>query len=259
MDVLAAILRCTLNGRGENMRFVPRPTRRALLPFGLLLGAATSGCAVSRIALPAYPSLADEGRANKELAGRPAIVKVRVGEAVEERHVDAVQFDTDDTVSLRTRAGSRDDGANEAPSGEWSRVARDAIVEIDAVDRRKGVLKGLGIGAATGFVVTTLTVYGLFVGTGSSSCGGLGSTEGGGGCGSPGVSPGGALAAGAIVGLVASLVTGGLGYAIGSVFGDGTRVTLAPPPTNSGVTVEGRVERGAGGGSVATTLRGFGF
>jgi hypothetical protein len=151
---------------------------------------------------------------------------------LEERDVDDAQIDPDGSVAVYPGKHASQWSSLELDGG-WAQLPRDEVVKIEAVDHRTGGTKGLAIGAATGFVLTTLAVYGLVLGMAPQNECGL---EGGpGGCGgSGGPSPGGALVAGMAVGLLASAATGGIGYLIGRGVGDGTTVNLTPPAAGSG-------------------------
>jgi hypothetical protein len=180
-------------------------------------------CDVTRLAVPAHPGPTADTAANAALGGRPAVVTFRSGDELTQRNVLVAQFDSQGNLAVG-KAEIVQSPPRSTRAFEWERVPRDELVEVSTVDRQRGALKGLGIGAAVGFVATTIAIFVTFpppsCATPADGSGGLDGSQ----C--PQQNVGGVLALSALVGLAGAVVMGGVGALIGASVGDGADVKV---------------------------------
>jgi hypothetical protein len=196
---------------------------------------ALCGCSVTRLTVPIHPA-EDRARAeaiNRALAGRPAVVTLRDDDGnLEKVPVRAIQFDGDTVAFAKVEVVGAETGA--INFADWTTVPVSKVVEIDALDRERGAVKGLLIGAAAGFVPSALA--GAFDFHSAFQCansGIEGSTGGASSCQEP--SFGASLLVGAILGLGVAALTGALGAAVGYSVGEGASITAAPGAPSASV------------------------
>jgi hypothetical protein len=170
------------------------------------------GCSVTRIELPVLPSTSQVEQADHALGGDPADVAFTNGETVDREGVHAATIVTGDLVYSRV--------AQPASPSDWTTVPLAKVDRISTVDPMRGALKGLLGGFLGGLALTGgLTVAALSSCDEQAFCSGSNAGQ--------------LLLAGAIVGSVVGIVTGGVGFLTGLAVGDGAVVTINPDASTS--------------------------
>lgn len=203
--------------------------------LGVAAAVALCGCSLTRLTMPLHPAedRPKEDAINKALAGRPAVLTLRDDDGnLEKVPVRAVRLEGDSVSFAKGEVVGGESGAR--AFSDWTTVPLSDVVEVDAVDRTRGAVKGLLIGAAAGFVPSALAAAFTFRGSVQCSSSGIGSSDGySPPCQEPSMA--GSLVVGAILGLGVAAVTGAIGAIMGYSVGEGASVAAAPAPPSASV------------------------